>query len=151
MHTDTSLEFISHRSRGCTHCSLSWDTRSHVTILLSRSTSKFRFPPPLPPSSCMRPSMSMFTVALSTRHDYATKLYGIISTSPSKWYRVKLLAEIHGVTSCFSRAKATCSVIGMKEEEKRFLFPSRDTISRVLIYHVTMTSLEQLGLEAKAL
>lgn len=65
-HTNgTSLEFISHRSRGCTHCSLSWDTRSHVTISV-----KFRFPPPPP---CTRPSMSMFTGALSTGRDHLTR------------------------------------------------------------------------------
>lgn len=118
---DTSLEFISRRSRGCTHCSLSWDARSYVTILLGRSTSKFRFPPPLPPPPCMRPSMSMFTGALSIGRDYLTRRRCVVlyRLHPAKVTR----GNPRGYKLFFSRAKATCSAIGMKEKEKRFLFP----------------------------
>lgn len=110
---------------------------------------KFRFPPPpplLPPPSRTRPSMSVFTGVLSMGRDHLTRRRRVVlyqlhptnDTARGKCYSRKSTA--HGVTSCFFHGrKRRAPPYGMKEEEKRFLFPSRDTISRALNRHVTMT------------
>lgn len=90
---------------------------------------------------------------ITLRDDAVVVLYQL---HPANDTSVESLAEIHGANPrglqtvllflflFFSRAKATRSA--MEEEEKRFPFPSRDTISRALIRHVTTR-----GREAKAL
>lgn len=127
-----SLEFISHRSRGCTHCSLSWDTRSHVTI----SPVKFRFPPP-PPRT--RPSMSMFTGALSTGRDHLTRQRRVVlyQLHPENNTAQSYSKKSTRVTGFFTTCSATRN--GGRGKEISF-FHRGDTISRFNSSYITMTS-----------
>lgn len=117
-----------------------------VTISHQRRLAEFRFPPPAPPRT--RPSMSMFTGALSTERDHLTRqqhavLYQLHpANDTAQSYSRKSTRRSRGYKSFFfSRAKATRSTARNEGRGKEILFStSRDTISRALNRHVTMTA-----------